>query len=176
MNLLLKKHEEKQKSNEGVILVVVTLVIVASAFYVATQLLNPNEVTLDGMRIRSNGDVQKGIREVLSGDSIVIEEYTAALNSSQNSGVAMMGAEVAYAAAVMGKKVYVYELVDNGEKIGCNENNSYCSNPNVIIGYAGPNGFEGMIVNERIEIYGAPEFMFNKSVIVRGLIRMALSS
>lgn len=172
----MNKQEEGRNSNEGLVLVVVALIIVSSAFYVATQLLNPNEVTLDGMKIRSSGDVQQGIRAALSGGAVVIEEYTTALNSTQNSGVAMMGAEVAYAAATMGKKVYAYELVDNGEKIGCSENNSYCSNPNVIIGYEGPNGFEGMIVNERIEIYGDPDFMFNNSVVVRGLIRMALSS
>ncbi|OIO27699.1 hypothetical protein COX86_02240 [Candidatus Micrarchaeota archaeon CG_4_10_14_0_2_um_filter_60_11] len=166
------EKEAKGANTETMLLAGVALVFLIGAAYMAYSIMTPNEVVLNGLHIRSAGDARQGIKTVLADPVIRIEEHTTALNSTQTSGVAMMGAEVAYALASRGKMVYVYEIVDDGSKIGCDENTSFCSNPQIVISGS---GCDCLKVDGRIEIEGGQAFMVNNSVIVRGLIGMALS-
>lgn len=167
-----KEGKDKGSNNEKIALAIVAIACLAGAFYLLNSVMAPREVVVDGLKIRYASEPRQDMKAALSSSIIRIEERTTAENSTANSGIAMMGAEVAYAIASRGKQVYVYEIASDGQKYNCNENTSWCSNPQVIIGTDGCNC---MTTGQKIEIYGGQEFMFNNSVIVRGLVGMALS-
>jgi len=150
----------------------VALAFLAGAFYFATQALAQREVYLDGVRILSDGDVQQGIRDALSGNPVVLEERVTAENSTQNSGIAMMGTEIVYALATSGRETFVYAVVDDGTLIGC-ENATLCANPRVIIRPGECDCLQ--LTGGTMVIEGSPEFMYNASMVVRGLVNMALA-
>lgn len=167
-------EEKKDGSrNEKIALAIVAIACLAGAFYLLNSVMAPKEVVVDGLKIRYASEPRQDMKAALAPAVIRIEERTTAENSTANSGVAMMGAEVAYALASRGKQVYVYEIASDGQKYNCNENTSWCSQPHVIIG---ADGCDCMVTGKQIEIYGDQDFMFNNSVIVRGLVGMALNS
>lgn len=169
-----KKSEKKapKYNKKEIALWVAAFVVLAVVAYFAMQSIgNTKSYVLDGMRVEYEASMtaDRGLMAVLSQNPQVVRLETYNASDSRNSMVAIVAAEVirniAYANRTVSSYAAVYNYAadtnnaaETPDLINCNENNSNCGTPTIIIRYGTSNCLRILPSQKQIIIEGDNSF------------------
>jgi hypothetical protein len=137
------------------------------AFFALQSLGKTKSYVLDGMRVEyeSSMGAQEGLDAVLSKSPQIVRLETYNASDSRNSMVAIIAAEVirsiAYANRTVSSYAAAYEPDNPAAAPGlmnCNENNSNCGAPTIVIRYGSCNCLRILPSEGRLEVEGDSSF------------------
>jgi len=160
------------------------VVFVIVAFFAMQSLGKTRSYVLDGMRVEyeSSMTAQEGLNAVLSQSPQVVRLDTYNASDSRNSMVAIIAAEairnIAYANRTVSAYAAVYDpdnLAAAPSLINCNENNSNCGSPTIIIRYGPCNCLKILPSQNQLIVEGDSSFATTHASKVGYIIAMTES-
>ena len=151
------------------------------AFFAMQSLGKTKSYVLDGMRVEYDASMtaDQGLRVVLSQSPQIVRLETYNASDSRNSIVAIIAAEairnIAYANRTVSAYAAVYDVNNTAAApnlINCNENNSNCGTPTIIVRYGSCNCLKILPSQNQIIVEGDNSFATTHASKVGQVIAM----
>ena len=170
--MLSQEHDAMNIRIEYAALIVV-VVLVLSFFLVFYVLPNYQEKAydVDGLKIYSTGQPKAVMKTILAPENVLIELQLDSTNSSKNTGVQIMSAEIAAALAHQGKNVKSYGIVNGKPTIDCVKDTNNCSGAQVRVSIGECNCVR---LSNVISIEGDEKFLKSNAVKMRGIVSLVV--
>ena len=151
----------------------ILVVLIAAFFAVRYVLPNIQEraYDVDGLNVYSKGQPKAAMKAVLAPDKILVELDLVNQNSSKNTAVQVMSAEIASAMAREGKNVSSYGIVDGKPAIDCTPETNQCTGAQVRVRVGDCNCIR---VSASILVEGDENFLKANAVKMRGILSLIL--
>ncbi|MBI5037052.1 hypothetical protein HZC09_06960 [Candidatus Micrarchaeota archaeon] len=163
----------KEDMMEKALLVVALLAVFALIFFAFQLLLKKSpETNLDGLLVKATKDE---ISSVLADDPIRVEMRLTAGNSSKNTALTSVTAEIGATLAYYKRKSYAYGSVDGNASVNCVEETNYCSGAKVAVQVGGCNCLK--VEDNKIIVEGTEDFFadFKHLKAIKGVFGVAVA-
>lgn len=168
-------------SKETLLWAAAFVVLVVVAFFAMQSLGKTKSYVLDGMRVEYDASMtdDEGLRSVLSQSPQIVRLETYNASDSRNSMVTKIAYEVIYDIAFTNRTISSYVAINDPNNaaaaptmLNCNENNSNCGTPTIIIRYGPCNCLKILPSQSQIIIEGDSSFATQHATQVGQILGM----